>query len=167
MLPGVPVVDIGHGDSQQATNLIQYKDYNERSKELMRITSFRGAAILSGGAILALLTACGGGGGGGSTPESATTLLQSDGYTYSSAMSAAGTNAMTSTDRQFISDVVAGTNSAGNVEIVMTLSPQGLTSENVAQAQISSTLSGTGITSRLVNGNLVLDGTISEFSNLP
>ena len=111
-------------------------------------------AILGG---IVGLSACS---GGSSTPQNATQILQSDGYTPSSAFTSSLQGGLTGDTS--VTSSQAGTNSAGDVQAVVVF--DNASDEATGAAGVSSLASGNGITSASNGDVLTLTGPLSAWA---
>src|ERR1700733_10947937 len=103
-----------------------------------------GITAAAAGAILAIVvSAC-----GSSGPPSATSVLQSDGYTPSSAIESSIASSLGSGSG--VSSSAAGTNSAGNIQVVLVYSNSGTAA--IGAAGVKSAAPGIAVTN---NGDVV------------
>lgn len=118
------------------------------------------AGTVSAAAIIAAVTACGGGGASG--PPSATSVLQSDGYTLDSAQTS-GFSALLTSQHVAVQSAAVGNNGAGVEQEVLVFASAASAAQD-ALAQNEDNL-GTGITALATGDVETITGPATAFTS--
>lgn len=101
-----------------------------------------------------------------SAPPTATSVLQSNGYTVLENLSPSQIQSTFGSAAPDISSAAAGSNSGGNLEVALVLNSQGQAEVQAAQSQLQSEIASSPGLSLSVNGAvLTVSGSESAFAN--